>query len=450
MSQDIRVKKGLDIKLKGQAAMTTAAVSRSDFYAIKPADFHGITPKLAVKAGEEVMVGDVVFFSKGNDRIKFTSPVSGIVKEIKRGAKRKVLAVIIEAKSKDQFKDFGAANPLDLDKEAVLEKILESGSFSYIKQRPYDIVANPSDSPKAIFVSSFDTAPLGPNYAYALKGKEEAFQAGINALTKLTEGVVNLAVEANESSFFQNIANANILKVSGKHTAGNVVTQIGVVNTINQGDSVWTISPQGVATIGALFLTGNYNPARLVALAGSQVKNPQYFELTAGQNIKALIEKNVDLKGSRIISGNVLTGTQIQLDDFIGFYDDVITVIPEGDKHRFMGWLPFVGSGSIHSASKTSFAWLNPNKEYTLDTSLNGEGRALVVTGEMEKVVPLDIFPLQLLKACIANDIEKMENLGIYEVAPEDFALVDYTNTSKIEAQEIIRQGLDLMIKEVG
>ncbi|ANW96960.1 NADH:ubiquinone reductase (Na(+)-transporting) subunit A [Wenyingzhuangia fucanilytica] len=450
MSQDIRVKKGLNIKLKGQAAMTTAAVSRSDFYAIKPTDFHGIIPKLAVKAGDEVIVGDVVFFSKGNDRIKFTSPVSGTVKEIKRGAKRKVLAVIIESKPEDQFKDFGAADPLKLEKEAVLEKILESGSFAYVKQRPYDIVANPSDTPKAIFVSSFDTNPLGPNYAFALKGKEEAFQAGINALSKLTEGAVNLSVDANEASFFSKVENATVFNVTGKHPAGNVGTQIAAINPINQGERVWTVSAQGVATIGELFLTGNYNPTKLVALAGSEVKNPQYYALAAGQSIKSLVEQSADVKGSRIISGNVLTGTQIQLDDYLGFYDNVITVIPEGNKHRFMGWLPFVGSGSIHSAAKTSFAWLNPNKEYVLDTSLNGEERALVVTGEMEKVVPLDIFPLQLLKACIANDIEKMENLGIYEVAPEDFALVDYTNTSKIEAQEIIRQGLDLMIKEVG
>ncbi|NJB84076.1 Na(+)-translocating NADH-quinone reductase subunit A [Wenyingzhuangia aestuarii] len=450
MSQDIRVKKGLNIKLKGQAALTTAASSRSAFYAIKPTDFHGITPKLAVKAGEEVAVGDVVFFSKGNDRIKFTSPVSGIVKEIKRGAKRKVLAIIIEAKSEDQFKDFGTANPLDLDKEAVLEKILESGSFAYVKQRPYDVIANPADSPKAIFVSSFDTAPLGPNYAYALKGKEEAFQAGINALTKLTEGAVNLAVDGSEATFFSKIENANIVNVYGKHPAGNVGTQIAEISPVNQGDRVWSVSPQGVAVIGELFLTGKYNATKLVALAGSQVNNPQYYSLAAGQNIQSLISENAEVNGSRVISGNVLTGTQIGADDFLGFYDNVISVIPEGNEHRFFGWLPFVGSKSIHSASKTSFAWLNPGKEYTLNTSLNGEERALVVTGEMEKVVPLDIYPLQLLKACIANDIEKMENLGIYEVAPEDFALVDYINTSKIEAQQIIRQGLDLMIKEVG
>ncbi|MEN8804435.1 MAG: Na(+)-translocating NADH-quinone reductase subunit A [Wenyingzhuangia sp.] len=450
MSQDIRVKKGLNIKLKGQAVTAVATVSRSDFYAIKPTDFHGVTPKLAVKVGSEVVVGDVVFFSKDNEKIKFTSPVSGTVAEIKRGAKRKVLAVIIKSSSEDQFKDFGKSDPLQLEKEAVLEKILESGNFSSIKQRPYDIVADPSDLPKAIFVSSFDTAPLGPHYAFALKGKDKAFQAGINALTKLTDGDVNLAVDADEVSFFHDIENANILKVHGKHPAGNVGTHISAINPINQGDLVWTVSAQGVATIGELFLTGKYNPTKIVALAGSRVKNPQYFELRSGQNIKKLLEDHVEVEGSRIISGSVLTGTQIQLDDYLGFNDNLISVIPEGNKHRFFGWFPFVGSGSIHSASKTSFSWLTPNKEYDLDTSLNGEDRALVVTGEMEKYVALDVFPMQLLKACISNDIEKMENLGIYEVAPEDFALVDYTNTSKLEAQEIIRQGLDLMIKEVG
>ncbi|MGY5351902.1 Na(+)-translocating NADH-quinone reductase subunit A [Wenyingzhuangia sp. IMCC45533] len=450
MSKDIRVKKGLTIKLKGQAALTTAVTSRSAFYAIKPTDFHGITPKLAVKAGEEVSVGDVVFFSKENDRIKFTSPVSGTIKEVKRGAKRKVLAIVIEAKSEDQFKDFGAANPLNLEKEAVLEKILESGSFAYVKQRPYDVIASPEDAPKAIYVSSFDTAPLAPNYAYVLAGREEAFQAGINALTKLTSGSVTLGVNANETTFFNKIENATIVNVDGEHPAGNVGTQIAEISPINQGEKVWTVSPQGVAIIGELFLTGKYNPIKLVALAGSEVKNPQYFTVAAGQNIKDIVSANANVQGVRVISGNVLTGTKIEVDDYLGFYDNVISIIPEASEARFFGWLPFVGSKSIHSFAKTSFAWLNPGKEYSLNTSLNGEQRALVVTGEMEKVVPIDIYPLQLLKACIANDIEKMENLGIYEVAPEDFALVDYINSSKIEAQHIIRQGLDLMIKEVG
>ncbi|WP_010136560.1 Na(+)-translocating NADH-quinone reductase subunit A [Ochrovirga pacifica] len=450
MSQDIRVKKGLSIKLKGQAALTTAVADRSDFYAIKPTDFHGITPKLVVKAGDEVSVGDVVFFSKEDDRVKFTSPVAGIVKEVQRGAKRKVLAVIIEAKSEDSFKDFGAANPLDLDREAVLGKILESGSFAYVKQRPYDIVANPSDTPKAIFISSFDTAPLAPNYAYALKGKEDAFQAGINALSKLTEGNVYLGVNSSEATFFDKVEKATILRVSGKHPAGNVGTQISNVSPINQGERVWTLNPQGVAIIGELFLTGKYNPTKLVAIAGSKVNNPQYFSLKAGQNIQKVLAENTVTEGARVISGNVLTGTQITADDYLGFYDNLVTVLPEGDQNRFMGWLPFVGSGSIHSFSKTSFSWLAGNKTYDLNTSLNGEERALVVTGEFEKVVALDVYPLQLIKACMASDIEKMENLGIYEVIPEDFALVDYIDPSKTEAQVIIRNGLDLMIKEVG
>lgn len=450
MSQDIRVKKGLSIKLKGQAALTTAATERSDFYAIKPTDFHGITPKLVVKAGDEVSVGDVVFFSKGDDRIKFTSPVSGIIKEVKRGAKRKVLAVIVEANSEDAYKDFGTANPLDSDRASVLEKILESGAFAYVKQRPYDIIANPSDTPKAIFVSSFDTAPLGPDYAFALKGKEEAFQAGVNALTKLTDGAVNLAVNSNEATFFDKIQNANIVRVFGKHPAGNVGTQISEVNPMNQGERIWTVSPQGVATIGELFLTGKYNATKLVALAGSKVNTPQYVTLAGGQHIQKVLADNATTEGARIISGNVLTGTKVNADDYLGFYDSLITVIPEANENRFMGWLPFVGFKKIHSFSKTSLSWLSGNKEYDLNTSLNGEERALVVTGEFEKVVALDVFPLQLIKACMANDIEKMENLGIYEVAPEDFALVDYIDPSKTEAQDVIRKGLDLMIKEVG
>jgi len=450
MSKDIKVKKGLSIQLKGQAAYSTVVANRSDFYAIKPTDFHGIIPKLAVKVGDEVQVGDVVFFSKGDDRIKFTAPVSGTIKEIQRGAKRKVLAIIIEANSEDSHKDFGNANPLDLSAEDVLAKILESGAFAYVKQRPYDVIANPSDQPKAIFVSTFDTAPLAPSFDFVLKDKKVAFQAGINALTRLTKGDVNLGLNTNEATFFDKIENAKSIKFSGKHPAGNVGTQIAKVNPVNQGDRVWTICPQGVAIIGDLFLTGKYNPIKLVALAGSKVNQPQYISLTAGQNIAKVLENNINTDAVRVISGNVLTGTKIGVDDYLGFYDNLISVIPEANQDRFMGWLPFVGSSSIHSFSKTSFSWLFGKKEYDLNTSTNGEERALVVTGEFEKVVALDIFPLQLIKACMANDIEKMENLGIYEVAPEDFALVDYIDPSKTEAQDVIRKGLDLMIKEVG
>lgn len=450
MSEDIRIKKGLTIKLKGKAAENISAAPRSGIFAIQPKDFHGITPKLTVKVGAEVSVGDVLFYSKSNELIKFTSPVSGVVKEIKRGAKRRILAIIIEAKPEDQYKNFGIEDPSGLSKEQVLSKILESGCWGYVNQRPYDVIANPADDAKAIFVSSFDTAPLAPNYAFALKGQEAAFQAGITALSKLTKGKVYVAT--NESgSFFSKVKDAEIINVTGKHPAGNVGVQISKVSPINQGEKVWTVNAQDVAIIGNLFLTGAYKPNRVVALAGSEVNAPQYYTVTAGQGLDSLLDGKINKDNVRVISGNVLTGDKVATSgDFLGFYDNVISVIPEGNVHRFMGWFPFIGSGSIHSASKTSFSYLSPNKEYTLNTNLQGEERALVVTGEMEKVMPIDIFPMQLLKAVIAGDIEKMENLGIYEVAPEDFALVDYTSSSKIEAQTIIREGLDIMINEVG
>ena len=450
MSEDIRIKKGLTIKLKGKAEETISAAPRSGIFAIQPKDFHGITPKLTVKVGAEVSVGDVLFYSKSNEQIKFTSPVSGTVTEIRRGAKRRILAVVIEAKSEDQFKNFGKADPLTLSKEEIQAKILESGCWSFVNQRPYDVIANPEDEAKAIFVSSFDTAPLAPNYAFALKGKEAAFQAGINALTKLTKGKVYLSV--NESaSFFSKTQNVEVVNVKGKHPAGNVGVQISKISPINAGERVWTVNPQDVAIIGELFLSGEYKPNRVLALAGSEVNAPQYYSVTAGQGLDSLLENKINKDNVRVISGNVLTGDKAATNgDFLGFYDNIISVIPEGNTHRFMGWMPFVGSGSIHSASKTSFSYLMPNKEYTLNTNLQGEERALVVTGEMEKVMPIDIFPMQLIKAVLAKDIEKMENLGIYEVAPEDFALVDYTSSSKIEAQTIIREGLDIMINEVG
>lgn len=449
MSEDIRIKKGLTIKLKGQAEEKISAVPRSSVFAIQPKDFHGITPKLTVKVGDAVSVGSVLFYAKSNEQIKFTSPVSGTVSEIRRGAKRRILAVVITANDSDEFVNFGKEDPASLSKEQVLSKVLESGCWAFVNQRPYDVIANPADAPKAIFVSSFDTAPLAPNYAFALETQEAAFQAGITALSKLTTGKVFLSVN-NKASFFNKVKDVELINVSGKHPAGNVGVQISKVAPINAGERVWTVNAQDVAIIGNLFLTGEFKPNRVLALAGSEVSAPQYYNITLGQQLDTLLDGKINAENSRVISGNVLTGSKTEgKEDFLGFYDNVVSVIPEGNVHRMLGWLPFVGS-KIHSASRTSFSWLSPNKEYTLNTNLNGEERAMVVTGEMEKVMPIDIFPMQLLKAVLANDIEKMENLGIYEVAPEDFALIDYTSSSKIEAQEIIRKGLDLMINEVG
>ncbi len=449
MSTGIRIKKGLNIKLKGGAQLNLSSINRSKTFAINPPQFHGINPKMALKIGDKVAVGDTVFYAKDNDKIKFTSPVSGEIKEIVRGAKRKILSVKITAASEDSFKDFGAKNAANLTGLEVKEMLLESGCWPFIKQRPYDVVANPDETPKAIFISAYATAPLAASHEFILKGKEEEFQAGIDALTKLTEGKVHLSFNGESSSFFNNIKGVSIHLISGKHPAGNVGVQISKIDPINSGDRVWVVNPQDVAAIGSLFLTGKYNPIRVVALAGAQVKEPQYYTVIQGAQINDIVKGKLKEGNSRIISGNPLTGTAVDVKDTFGFYDDLISVLLEGNQYRFMGWLPFVGNNRL-SMSRTSFSFLSPNKEYNLDTNLNGEERAFVVTGTMEKVMPIDIFPMQLLKATMIEDIEKMENLGIYEVAPEDFALIDFVSPSKIEAQDIIRKGLDLMIKEVG
>ena len=449
MSKGIKVKKGFDLRLKGEAEKVLEAAPRSKTYAIKPPDFHSVVPKLLVKKeGTKLLAGDELFFSKYNEKLRFTAPVSGTLKEVVRGDQRKVMEIVIEADPENSYKDFGSLNALTADAESVKEKIFKSGCGAFLTQRPYDIVVDPDDAPKAIYVSSFSSAPLAPDMGFALKEKQEAFQEGINALTRLTSGKVYLAVEKNDASgFFRNIQNVEILEVSGPHPAGNVSTHIHETEPINMGERVWTIGTEDVAIVGNLFLTGRFEAERTIAVTGSAAKNRKYFKTFIGANTADLI--GTVSEGTRIISGDVLTGQKLTNNQYVGFYDNMLTLIPEGDKHRLFGWLPFTYN-NIPSMSHTSFSWLFPKKKYELNTNLNGEERALVVTGEMEQVMPLNIYPMQMLKACMSGNIEQMENLGIYEVAPEDFALIDYTNTSKLEAQEIIRLGLDLMITEVG
>lgn len=448
MSNDIRIKKGLNIKLKGEAERLLSEAPRSKVFSIKPANFHTVTPKLVVKEGEEVKAGTPLFFSKYSSAVKFVSPVSGKVKEIRRGAKRIILDVLIEADATDTYVEHGSKSPASMTGDEVRQFLLDSGCWPFIKQRPYDIMANPADTPKSIFISAYKTAPLAADMEFVLKDKAEAFQLGIEALAKLTSGKVHLGVDKNSSSFLKDVKGATVHKVSGPHPAGNVGVLIHHVDPINAGEKVWVVGAEDVAIIGNLFKTGHFDAARVVALAGSSVTKPQYYKTKIGASVSSIVADATE--GSRIISGDVLSGDKVTADGFLGYYDNEITLIPEGNKtYRMFGWMPFKDN-NIHSYARTSFAWLSPNKKYEPTTNMNGEERALVVTGEMEKVMPMDIYPMQLLKACLVFDLEKMENLGIYEVAPEDFALVDYVSTSKIEAQEIIREGLDVMIKEVG
>ncbi|MGM1055387.1 MAG: Na(+)-translocating NADH-quinone reductase subunit A [Bacteroidota bacterium] len=447
MSKDIRIKRGLALRLKGEAEKQLVEAPRSKTYAIKPPDFHSVVPKMTLKEGAMVLAGEELFYSKYTGEVKFTSPVSGTLIEIKRAERRRIVEVIIEAHPTDSYKDFGKMNAETAAPEDVKSRILESGCGAFIKQRPYDIVADPKDTPKAIFISAVSTAPLAADLGFVLKDKVAAFQEGINALKKLTPGKVHLSVDASSEPVLKGIKGVELHRVKGPHPAGNVGVQIHKIDPLNMGERVWIVGAEDVSIIGNLFLTGEFHADRTIAVTGSEAKDRKYYKIKIGANVSDLIPQMPD--SVRIISGDVLTGDKISNNQYIGFYPNSITLIPEGNQYRMFGWLPFTYN-NIHSNSKTSLSWLMPKKKFEPNTNLNGEERALVVTGEMEEVLPMDIYPMQLLKACIAGDIEKMENLGIYEVAPEDFALIDYVNTSKIEAQEIIRLGLDLMITEVG
>lgn len=449
MSKDIKITKGLHLNLVGEAQKQISEVARSSSFVIKPSDFHGVTPKLILKEGASVKAGEPIFYSKSDEKVMFVSPVNGTITEIVRGDKRVILEIRIQADAQDTPVKHEVKNPETMSGEEVKALLLASGCWPFIKQRPYDVIANSADTPKAIFISAYSSAPLSSDVEFVMQDKLEAFQAGVNALAKLTKGKVHLSVTGKGTSIFSNTKNVELHKVTGPHPAGNVGVQINKINPINQGEKVWVVAPQDVAIIGTLLQTGTYVPTKTIALAGAEVKNPQYYNITIGSEVAKLVDGKINQGDVRVISGDVLTGTTTSANGNIGFYANTVSVIKEGNEYRMFGWLPFAGP-SKHSMQRTALSWLMPGKKYVPDTNLNGEERALVVTGEMEQVMPMDIFPMQLLKACITHDIEKMENLGIYEVAPEDFALIDYTNTSKLEAQAIIREALDLMIKEVG
>ncbi len=444
----IKIKKGLDIKLLGEAEKTVAEVEIKN-YAVKPTDFTGVFPKMLVKEGDSVKAGSPLFFDKYSEQVQFTAPVSGRVVELKRGAKRVLLEVKIEADGKDEFVDFGKSNPNDLKADEVKEGLLKSGIWPFIRQRPYSITANPADEPKAIFIPAFDSSPLAPDFDLLVHGQGETFQAGIDALAKLTKGKIHLNVNAKAapSKVFVNSKKVQINEFSGPHPAGNVGTQIAHIDPINKGEIVWYLYPQDVLMIGKFFLEGKYDASRLVALTGSEVVKPRYYKTKLGASIEALVKDNVSDVKKRFISGNVLTGTKIEATGYLGSYDSQITVIPEGDQHQFFGWL--IPSPKIHSFYRTALSWITPNKKFKLNTNLNGGVRAFVMTGEFEKVFPMDIYPMQLIKAIMIGDIDAMENLGIYEVAEEDFALCEYISTSKIELQSIVRDGLDMIRKEM-
>lgn len=450
MSKDIKIKKGLNIRLKGGAEKTLSKAPRSRTFAIRPEDFHLITPKMVVKEGAKVQAGDVLFYAKANEAIKFVSPVSGVLKTIERGAKRVITELLIEADAQDTFKDFGKLDPASADAATLKELLLASGCWPFIKQRPYDVIARPDKTPKAIFVSGYTTAPLAADLDFTLQGKSEALQAAITALSKLTSGKVHVGVGGDGNSPFKGLSNCEIHTVKGPHPAGNVGTQIAKIDPVNKGETVWTVAAQDLVIIGELLLTGKFNAERVIALAGASVKQPKYYTTKIGAEVSTFVyDSGLVEDHSRVISGDVLTGKTISPKGHLGYYDNTVTIIPEGDDYEFFGWNKPVFN-KISPSRALTFSWLTPKKKYDLDTNTNGEHRAFVVTGNYEEVFPLDIYPLQILKACMVKDLDQMEALGMYEVAPEDFSLTEFICVSKQPHQDIIREGLDLMYNEIG
>ncbi len=449
MSNVIRIKKGLNINLVGEAEKTIKELS-TDQFAIKPTDFIGVFPKLLVKEGDEVQAGTPLFVDKYRDNIIFTSPVSGKVSEIKRGAKRVLLEVRIESDGKFAAVNFGAGDPSKMKREEIVDKLLQSGVWPFIRQRPYSVIANPADLPKAIFISTFDTSPLAPDNNLIVQGQEDIFQKGLDVLIALTKGKVHVNVDAQStpSQAYTAAKGVQVNHFAGPHPAGNVGVQINKIDPINKGEVVWYLYPQDVLVIGRLFKSGFYNATRVIALTGPEVLNPVYYRTFVGARLENMVKSQLTAVEKRFVSGNVLTGTKIDLDGYIGFYHTQVTVIKEGNYHEFLGWA--VPGFDKFSISRSFPSFLFRNKKYKLDTNMHGGHRALVMTGQFEKVFPFDIYPMQLLKAIIVEDIDLMENLGIYEVDEEDFALCEVIDTSKTDIQVLVRKGLDLMRKEMS
>jgi Na+-transporting NADH:ubiquinone oxidoreductase subunit A len=447
MGKSIKLHKGYDIKLVGSAGSTLSDLPVSDVVAIKPPDFPGLIPKLMVEAGEEVLAGQPVFFDKNKPEIKFVSSVSGEVVEIVRGAKRRIMEVrIIPDRDERRYVQFPPADPLTLSRESITERLLEAGCWNFIRQRPFSLIANPESVPKSLFVSCFDTAPLAPDLGYIIDLDRKNFEVGLQALNQLVAGQLHVSVrpdsdEKPSGTSFPFLSPEHVHSVQGPHPAGNVGIQIHHLDPIRKGEVVWYVHPQDVIIIGRLFSEGRYRADRVVALTGSSIKHPQYVRAVTGQTLSSVLNDQLQADTARIIQGNVLTGNTSSADDFLSHYTNQITAIPEGTEPEFLGWLaPGVKKLSL---SKTFLSWLFPNRTYELDTNMHGEERAFVMTGQYDKVLPMNILPVVLLKSILARDIERMEALGIYEVSEEDFALCEFVCTSKIEVQRIISEGLD-------
>ena len=447
MANVIKLRKGLDISLKGKADEVLFTVEEPDLYGLVPDDFPGITPKVVVRPEQEVKAGTPLFIDKKNPEVKFVSPVSGVVKAVNRGARRKVLSITVQPQGQE-YVDFGKQDVQKLSADEIKSVMLASGLFGMIKERPYDVVANPNSKPKAIFVSGFDSNPLAGSFEFKLKGDEENFQTGLDVLAKMAKTYLTLSVKQTAPALTE-ARNVEINKMDGPHPAGNVGVQINHISPISKGECVWTVKPEVVIFIGRLFNTGKVDFTRTVAFVGSEVLKPAYCKMQIGAQLTNLFKNRVTTdKKLRYISGSVLSGRQVTTDDFLGATDSMVSVIPEGDDvHELFGWI--MPRTNQFSVNHSYFSWLQGKKEYVLDARIKGGKRHMIFSNEYDKVLPMDIYPEFLLKAILAGDIDRMEQLGIYEVAPEDFALCEFVCSSKQELQKIVRNGLDMLRAEM-
>ena len=447
MANLFKLRKGLDINLQGKAEKKKLKLKSNGKYALLPDCFEGVVPKVVVKEGDKVKAGDALFINKNCQEMKFASPVSGTVTAVERGERRKVLAVQVKADATQVFTDFGVKDDASLTGEQVKEALLEAGLFGYINQLPYDVVTTPDTTPKAIFVSALRDKPLAADFEFELQGQEKEWQAGLTALSKMAKTCLGIGARQT-SAALTSAKDVEVNVFDGPCPAGNVGVQINHVSPVNKGEVVWTVDPSAVIFFGRLFLTGKVDLHRTVALCGSEVKNPQYVEMLVGEELSTLLSNSYDEKHNvRIINGNVLTGRVTTKEGYLGAHSSEITVIPEGnDADEFAGWI--MPRFKQFSVNRSYFSWLFGKKAYALDARVKGGERHMIMSGEYDKVMPMDIYPEYLIKAIITGNIDKMEQLGIYEVSPEDFALAEFVDSSKLELQRIVREGLNMLRKE--
>lgn len=448
MTNVIKLKKGLDIRLKGAAPLTKKSVALSAEVALVPSSFSGLVPKVVVHEGDRVKVGDALFVNKQCERVRFASPASGVVTAVVRGERRKVLKVVVKTDSEQEYTDFGSCEPNSLSGDEVIDRLCQAGLFGYINQLPYDVSTTPDAKPKSIFVSALRDKPLASDFEFELQnGNANAFQAGLTALSKVATVHLGIGREQSATALRQ-AKDVELTIYDGPCPAGNVGVQVNHTDPVNKGEVVWTVDPTAVIFFGRLFLTGKVDLTRTVAVCGSEVSEPYYADVVVGQKINTLLYNNVkDVTSIRIINGNVLTGTPCTKNDYLAAHSSEITVIPEGDKaDEMLGWI--LPRTKQFSVSRSYFSWLMGKKEYNLDARIKGGQRHMIMSGEYDSVLPMDIMPEYLIKAIISGDIDQQEALGIYEVSPEDFALAEFVDSSKLELQSIVRRGLDILRKE--